>query len=166
MITIAEYIASENLGGVQQLAHKLGYPIPRTNKEGYLFLKSIHVKDPESAKKYFTELHPDKDILFADTYKNMIAEPLYKNASGCSSCGMINATGNSGCGCNGGFKNTTEDVITKLETYSERGVVETEKALTNTMDKVRDMLEKKDDRILKIGLVFLAGVLVGKFILK
>jgi len=163
MITIAEYIASENLGGVQELAQKLGFPIPRTNKEGYLFLKSIHVKDPENAKRYFADLHPDKDILFADTYNNMIAEPLYKNASGCTSCGMVNATGNSGCG---GYKNANDDVLNKLENYAERGVAETEKALSDGMDKFRDMLERKDDRILKVGLVFLAGVLVGKFILK
>lgn len=162
MITIAEYIASENLGGVQNLAKQLGYPVPKTSKEGYLFLKNLHIKDPEGSKKIFADIHPDKDILFGDTYKNMIAEPLYKNS--CGSCGMINATG--GCNSCGGYKNAADDVINKFETYTEKGVVQTEKALSSTIDRVRDMIENKDDRILKYGMVFLAGILVGKLIMK
>jgi hypothetical protein len=163
-MTIAEYIANENLLGVQKLSQQLGFPIPKNQREGYLFLKSLHVKDPISAKKYFQDIHPDKELLF-DDYKNMVSEPMYNNASGCSSCGMINATGNSGCGCNG-FRNATDDVMTKLEGYTEKGLLETERALNQGMSKVQDMIDKKDDRILKIGLVFLAGVLVGKLILK
>jgi hypothetical protein len=164
MITIAEYIASENLEGVQNLALQLGYPAPKTKKEGYLFLKSLHVKDPEGSKKYFAQIHPDKDILFADTYRNMIAEPLYKNASGCNSCGMVNATG--GCGCGGSFKNANNEVLNKFETYAEKGINETKEVLSDTVDKVRDMIERKDDRILKYGVVFIAGLLIGKLILK
>lgn len=149
MITIAEYIASENLEGIKKLASELGYPIPKNSKEGYLFLKSLYIKDPELSKKYFAEIHPDKEILFSDSYKSMIAEPLYKNATG----------------CNCGFKNLNEDVLNQVQTFSEKGIYETEKAIGGLSDKIRDLIETKDDRILKYGLVFIAGVLVGKLIL-
>lgn len=175
MITVAEYIASENLGGVQELAQKLGYPVPKSNKEGYLFLKSLHVKDSETAKKYFSEIHPDKELLGTTSYNNMVVQPLnnnemynnamrYNNAMNCASCGMINATGCSACSV--GFKNVSDEVINKLENATDKGLLETERALNQGMDKVKEMLEKKDDRIFKYGMLLLAGIVIGKYILK
>lgn len=168
-ITVAQYIASENLQGVQELAKRLGDKVPRNSQEGYMFLKYIYLKDSVMGDKYFAEIHPDRDILATvveEKYNNMTAEPMYKNA--CGSCGSFsNATG---CNCGGGgsmnMRNATDEVISQLSSYSDKGLYETEKAVNSGIDKMRELLKEKDDRLFKYLAVFAAGYLLHKLISK
>lgn len=158
-MTVAEYIARENLSGVQQLASELSAPMPADAKQAHSFLKMLYLKNPNQAKQYFKQIHPDKEILgFKEDYNNMIAEPMYKNA--CGSCGSFkNMSGCSSC-----MRNASDDVVMQIENYADKGLFQTEKVVNQGVDKMRDLLKEKDDRLFKYAAMFIAGFLVCKLI--
>jgi hypothetical protein len=165
MITVAQYIASENLAGVQNLAKQLSAPMPLDSRQAHSFLKTLYLKDPNTAEKYFKQIHPDKETLFGGSYNEMTAEPMYNNAIGssCNSCGSFkNMSGCSSCS----MRNANDDVVTQIENYADKGVLETEKVVSQGVDKMRDLLKEKDDRIFKYAAMFVAGFLVCKLISK
>ena len=186
-LTIREYIAKENLSGVQNLARKLSQKVPQNEQEANQFLRWMHFKNPEKAEKVFKQLHPDRNFLSeasSGDFKNMIAEPL--DGAAPTPAPVLNQ--NQMCGC-GSFKNAvglcpvcsmrsfrnaidesttntvstvTSNLANKLETYADKGVQYTEKAI----DRLEATVKEKNNHMVQLLVAGLIGIAIGKFILK
>ncbi len=165
-ISVSRYIASENLQGVQALARQLKLPVPNNDTQAKNLLDALYHRDAEKATAIFIDLHPDKDLLGAPSYENMIKEPLKPEENPNN---MRNATG--GCGC---MHNAMEQQIAgNMQNYADK-TVETAKDIFNvTSEKVtekvkelKDIIKEKDDQNFKRIAIFVGGAVVGGLIVK
>jgi hypothetical protein len=153
-MTISEYIAINNLKGVQKFASDNGYSIPNDAREAYLLLKSIHNRDEQEAIKVLSELHPD-GFLFK---RPAVVEPKKEKKSATN-----NFKNMADCGC---MKNATGDFGTSIESITNQGIAYTENAVNQGVDKIRQAVKEKNDDLMRNLLFFGAGFIVCKLLFK
>ena len=92
--TLVGTIIQQNFSGVQELAQKLGYPVPQNPQEGYNFFVALRDKTTQQDfARYVMSVHPNWQLFGKNICNTMLqnnSQPMqYRNAC----CGFVNADG-------------------------------------------------------------------------
>lgn len=152
-MTAAEYIAKENTPGVVAFARKHGYQISNDPREAHEFLRQAWESDPEAVKAAMTELHPHANFMggigHVDQRSMSRLKKRYRNYDG-----------------NQYSEDTGESDIMDI---LERGIDKGRQMATNLFSSNNNPNQPAKDHtkeILTYGAVLLAGIFIGKFLMK
>lgn len=152
MIKVSEYIASENLPGVQQLAQSLNYSIPKTMLEAVNFLSALYQNDSNYGKEVFKSLHPDATWLTVPSFANMMQAPIEG-----SPAGTVNTPPCSAC-----MHNAMENNLTaQLQQYADTGVKYTKDLVKESYQQIKEIIQERDNQVFKRHAIFIGGITVG-----
>ena len=150
-MTTAEFIAKENTAGVVAFAKKNGIELPNDPQYAYDFLRQNWDRDPEAIKEAMSELHPHANFLGLDSmgYNNSAPRKKYRNFSA------------------GQFDDMDSDAMSIMERGINKGK-EIASSLLNGNNQNNNNGPVKDHtkEILTYGAVLLAGIFIGKFLMK
>lgn len=144
----AEFIAQNNPQGVASFAKEHGYDISATPEAAYSFLVQAWDSDKQAVLAKMKELHPHGNYLFTDA--------INKCDTGACSCKT--------CRSRKRFKNFQD-----VEQYAEEVGQMMKESANQVKETITPIVQDPKDHtkeILTYGAVLLAGIFIGKYLIK
>jgi hypothetical protein len=164
--TLVGTIIQQNFSGVQELAQKLGYPVPQNPQEGYNFFVALRDKTTQQDfARYVMSVHPNWQLFGKNICNTMLQNNSqsmqYQNAC----CGFVNADGSQ----NGNGQNGNGNSI--MNQGGANGSMEIPQEVRQGFDFLSQRISeiantRSQNQILQYGIVFVVGLVAGKVLFK
>ena len=166
--TLVGTIIQQNFSGVQQLAQKMGYPVPQTPQEAQTFFVNLRDNEaPQDFARYVMSVHPNWQLFGKNICNTMLpnnnSQPMqYRNAC----CGFVNAdgsqNGNGNGNGNGNQMQNNQQTNQQIEIPQEF-----RQGFDFLSQRIGEIASTRNqNQIIQYGLVFVVGLVAGKVLFK
>lgn len=164
--TLVGTIIQQNFSGVQELAQKLGYPVPQNPQEAYNFFVALRDKTTQQDfARYVMSVHPNWQLFGKNICNTMLQNNSqsmqYQNAC----CGFVNADGSQNGNGNGNGNGNMNN--TQAPQQSVAIPQEFRQGFDFLSQRISEIANTRNqNQIIQYGLVFVVGLVAGKVLFK